>query len=159
MRHGLIISIVLSCVISWAITPVPCHELPQELKPDECISYKAYPACCEDYDEIAELSGTEVHFTGRYTPVHVMKRMKASQEGSTPSTVQIVSPHGPSIMLGIYYDETGQRPEKEIAMFTGKDVVVSGLLHANTPEQHGPDGIVLQTMIGPYLSDFSIRLQ
>ena len=46
----------------------------------------------------------------------------------------------------------GKRPAEEIARFSGKEVRVTGTLHERTPSQ-SEDGVVMQTMIGPYIGE------
>jgi hypothetical protein len=56
-------------------------------------------------------------------------------------------------MLGVYYQASSQRSSDELDRFAGRRVRIVARFHSHTPEQHGPNGEVLATMIGSYLDD------
>ncbi|MBI4237664.1 MAG: hypothetical protein HY696_04490 [Deltaproteobacteria bacterium] len=123
------------------------------------IPAREMPRCCQTYEEIKHLDGRRVWVEGVYERTNVTKRRHESapqQSGrSGAGPVQILCSHQVGVMLGIYYDATGTRSADEVKRFEGRRVAVAGTLHLATPTQRTPEGIELQTMIGPYLSDIS----
>jgi hypothetical protein len=144
--------------------PTPTPTTPVAEEPEETMDIpppEELPECCHEYAQIQRLEGQRVLLKGTYESRFLTKRPeKAEQlkaEGKRSSLVSIVT-KGASIMLGVYHHETGPRPAEEIDEFDGKRVRVTGTLHARTPTAYSPDGIPMQTMIGPYIDVESIKL-
>ena len=124
--------------------------------------------CCTDYDDLRRLDGQPVIAEGVYKPVHVMKRIRPpdvsedefeaqlNEKYGEPSTVQLMLDTNLGLMLGIYYESEGSRPDEEIARFKKKRVRITGTVHSRTPDQTIGEE-VMQTMIGPYIDVESIE--
>ena len=167
------IAIVALLTAACGTTSEKPGDTPAEVATAETPQKKAAPAgpqkCCADYDDLRRLDGQQVVAEGIYKPVHVMKRPRRpgvseeeheaqlNEKYGAPSTVQLRIDDGPGLMLGIYYEVEGSRPDEEIAKYAKKRVRITGTVHLATPSQTIGEE-VMQTMIGPYLDVETIEL-
>ncbi|MBW2275850.1 MAG: hypothetical protein JRF63_00070 [Deltaproteobacteria bacterium] len=166
-------SIAAYVLASCGTTSGPPSEVaPAEAEPTAQPQKKATSAgsqkCCVDYDDLRRLDGQRVVAEGIYKPVHVMKRMRPpsmteeefeaqqNEEYGEPSTVQLKLDTDIWLMLGVYYESEGARPDDEIARFKKQRVRITGTVHLRTPDQTIGEEI-MQTMIGPYIEVESIE--
>ena len=158
--------IAVMSIAAWVLAACgTTSEPPSEVAPAETAQSKASAepqSCCADYDELRRFDGQRVVAEGIYKPVHVMKRPRRpgvskeeheaqlNEKYGEPSTVQLIQDSGMGLMLGVYYEAEGSRPDQEIARFAKKRVRISGTVHLATPSQTIGEE-VMQTMIGPYI--------
>ena len=118
-----------------------------------------YVPCCEDGRDFESRFGERVALSGVYNRTVVTRiRGAVPEDPDSSGAVELQLDKGvASVMLGIYYEAEGSRPVEEVKQFNGKRVTVYGVLHRNTPEQV-MDGMVMQTMIGPYISVDRVEL-
>jgi hypothetical protein len=162
------ISVAAAAVLGCGTATEPPSEVAQAEQP-QSEAPVGPQTCCADYDDLHRLDGQRVVAEGIYRPVHVMKRVRppdVSEEEfeaqlnaryGEPSTVQLTLDSDLGLMLGIYYEAEGSRPDDEIARFKKKRVRVTGTVHLRTPDQTIGEE-VMQTMIGPYIELESIEL-
>jgi hypothetical protein len=118
----------------------------------------SYASCCDDYEDLKAHSGKMVALTGVYKRTVVSRRPYPDPTPPYTSGPVILSlEYGGGVMLGIYYEPSGGRAADEISRFNGKEVEVHGLLQLHTPEMMH-EGMVMQTMIGPYVDVHRIEL-
>ena len=118
----------------------------------------SYASCCIDYEDLKTHSGKRVALTGVYKRTVVSRVPHPDPTPPYTSGPVILNlAYGGGVMLGIYYEPSGARAVDEINRFHGKEVVVHGLLHLHTPEMMH-EGMVMQTMIGPYVDVHRIEL-
>jgi hypothetical protein len=136
------------------------QNLPHAKAGDPMMSVVAgsYTPCCKDNDDFQTHFGERVALTGVYNRTVVSRIPNLVPEPNTSGAVQLKLDNSAGwVMLGIYYEANGQRSVEEVKQFEGKRVTAYGHLHRNTPEQVS-DGMVMQTMISPYMTVSRIEL-
>lgn len=114
--------------------------------------------CCKDKADFRSRFGERVALTGIYKRTKVSRIRDQEPPPNTSGPVQLTLDNEAGwVMLGIYYEASGKRTVDEVKQFQGKRVVVYGRLHRNTPEMTH-NGMVMQTMIGPYIDVQRIEL-
>jgi hypothetical protein len=96
----------------------------------------------------------QVTLTGVYSPIAVRQGARSAEDDAKATTVELVTDDHTSIMLGVYYEPSGQRDRAEISQLAGKRVRVTGMLHEHTP----PSPTVIQMMTGPWIAVTTVEL-